>query len=93
MQIVKAGNTFHFVADKPSPVRSESQARAELLAAGLTEGELNIVTGFGQRHISGMKPDDTILNKYRFGALSMIGVMGSVFGSDSPQHHAGNALR
>jgi hypothetical protein len=63
-----------------------------LLAAGLTEAQLSKITGFGLRNRDGCENVDTVLNKYAAGALSLVGVMGCVFGSDTPQHHRGHAL-
>lgn len=64
-------------------------ARADLIAHGVTEDQWSQVTGFGSRRLGFCRPDDTILNKYACGALSMMGVMGAVFGSNSPQHKRG----
>ena len=77
---------------KPEPIgMTVDLARAQLFDAGLNEDQLSIVTGFGHRSGVACKPDDTILNKYAAGALLIVGVMGSVFGSGSPQHHRGHA--
>lgn len=67
-------------------------AKAKLLALGITEDQMNQVTGFGSRRLGFCKPDDTILNKFACGSLSAYGVMGTIFGTDSPQHHRGNNL-
>ena len=69
-----------------------SLARAVLLAHGVTDDQMNQVTGCGSRRNPLCLKDDTVLNKYAAGALSMVGVMGVVFGTDSREHHAGIAL-
>jgi hypothetical protein len=68
------------------------EARRLLLAAGLSPDQLDKVTGFGLRNRDGCENVDTVLNKYAAGALSLVGVMGDVFGSDTPQHHRGHNL-
>ena len=67
-------------------------ARRVLLAAGLSVDELEAVTGFGLRSGCRCLPVDSRVNKYAAGALSIHGVMGDVFGSDSVQHHRGHNL-
>jgi hypothetical protein len=67
-------------------------AKSTLLGLGVTEEQMNQVTGFGLRRLGFCKPEDTILNKFACGALSAYGVMGTIFGTDSPQHHRGNNL-
>lgn len=59
---------------------------------GLTEEQWSQTTGFGRRNIDGCDNVDTLANKYRAGALSEAGVMGQVFGTDTPQHHLGHNL-
>jgi len=70
---------------------TRSQAMKALLLHGLTPYQINQVIGFGLRNLPGCQNEDTILNKYQAGSLSMFGVMGVLFGGDSPQHHTGNA--
>jgi hypothetical protein len=67
-------------------------ARALLFAAGLSVEQTETVTGFGRRHVEGCENDDTVTRKLAAGALSVYGVMGVVFGSDSVQHHRGHNL-
>jgi hypothetical protein len=75
---------------------------AELLAAGVTHAQMATITGAGLRRgdvldmltghgSGGCKPEDTILNKYATGALSIYGVMAVLYGTDSRQHHQGHA--
>jgi len=59
--------------------------------AGLTHEQCYIVTGMGRRHGVECQEDDFVLRKFAAGALSIYGVMGVVFGPDSPQHHRGHA--
>lgn len=68
------------------------KARSELLALGLTPEQFRTQTGAGLRNVYGCFNTDTVLAKYAAGALSAYGVMGAVFGSDSPQHHRGHNL-
>lgn len=81
--IVRQGRPY------PAPLDAE-QARRELLALGLVPAQLEHVTGGGLRHNPHCLDADTVLNKYRAGALSRYGVMATLFGLDSPQHHAGH---
>lgn len=67
-------------------------AREELAALGITDEQMDTVTGFGLRRIDRCLADDTIVNKYAAGALTRHGVMMVLFGSNSPQHLAGRAL-
>jgi hypothetical protein len=69
-----------------------AEARRELAALGLTREQMQQVTGMGHRRYPACGPDDTVEQKYAAGALSAHGVMGVVFGADSPQHHAGTAV-
>lgn len=48
------------------------RARAELAAAGVDN--VDEVTGFGLRRLPGCKAEDTIMNKYRAGALTIEGI-------------------
>lgn len=66
-------------------------ARRELAAAGVTNAQMDTYTGFGHRTVVGDRHAPIVV-KYADGALSMTGVMGAVFGTDSPQHHAGHNL-
>lgn len=65
-------------------------ARRVLLAAGLTPEQIETTTGFGRRHEVRCLPVDSRLNKFAAGALSLVGVMGDVFGTDTVQHHRGH---
>lgn len=68
-----------------------NEARRELAELGLADEQtFRTMTGMGLRRIPGCAATDSVLNKYRAGALSAHGVMGVLFGSDSPQHHAGH---
>jgi hypothetical protein len=69
-----------------------SGPRAELAALGVTDEQMDTVTGFGLRRNGRCLPDDTIVNKYAAEALSRHGVMMVLFGSNSPQHCNGSAL-
>ncbi len=50
-------------------------AADRLTAAGITDSEMQTVTGFGLRRLADCKADDTILNKYTAGALTLEGVL------------------
>jgi hypothetical protein len=65
-------------------------AERELAEAGITVEQMHTTTGFGIRHGMQSLPNDTILNKYAAGALTLTGVMATLFGVDSPQHHQGH---
>lgn len=69
----------------------KDQAEQDLHRLGVSVEQMQKMTGFGRRNIPGCKNTDTILNKYRAGALSAVGVMGDLYGLDSPQHRAGHA--
>lgn len=71
-------------------VRPLYEAVMQLEAVGLTDKHLGHLTGMGRRHGVDCEQVDTVLNKYAAGALSIHGVMGSVFGTDSVQHHRGH---
>jgi hypothetical protein len=66
-------------------------ARLELADLGVSDAQMARVTGMGGRGNDNCLPDDTIVNKYRAGALTVYGVMSVLYGLDSPQHHAGSA--
>lgn len=78
------------IFQNPPEVIEVATARRVLLAAGLTLEQLNKLTGFGRRHDVNCAPTDTVINKFAAGALSIYGVMGDVFGSDTVQHHRGH---
>lgn len=70
--------------------------RARLAALGLTDEQMATRTGMGSRQIARwmgktVNAEDTVLAKFAVGALSEAGVMAVLYGTDSPQHHAGTA--
>lgn len=80
------------LADRGITVLSVPAARAELAELGVTDAQMARVTGMGGRGNDNCHPDDSILNKYRAGALTCYGVMSVLYGPDSRQHHAGTAV-
>jgi hypothetical protein len=92
MKIILTNDGYQFAGTQTAPTKSVEAATAELLALGVTIEQISEVTGFGHRHGYDCKPEDTRLNKYRAGALSARGVMGDIFGTDTPQHHRGHNL-
>jgi hypothetical protein len=68
------------------------RSRTELPEIGLTDAQWAKVTSKGLRNQPGCANTDTVARKYLAGALSAVGVCGDVFGTDSPQHHAGHNL-
>lgn len=76
----------------PTPnAATVDEAASALAERGLSVEQMATVTGSGRRNIDGCENSDTVLNKFRAGALSVTGVMGAVFGVDSPEHHRGFA--
>lgn len=92
MKIIQTNDGYQFTGKHTQPTKTIEAAQSELLALGVTIEQISQVTGFGHRYGYDCKPEDTILNKYRAGALSVIGVMGTIFGTDTPQHHRGHNL-
>ena len=68
------------------------EAASALTAAGVPVELFGKITGFGGRRCRGCHAEDTILNKFAAGALSIYGVMGVLYGTDSPSHHAGRVI-
>lgn len=64
-------------------------AARQLTEAGVPVAKFSTITGFGARRVAGCKPEDTVLVKLATGALSIHGVMAVLYGTDSPEHHAG----
>jgi hypothetical protein len=89
-------SAFHFERDadaaRPMPSEAIQIARETLRSLAVTDEQMQQVTGFGLRRLGLCKPEDTVLHKFAAGALSAVGVMGAIFGSDSPQHHRGHNL-
>lgn len=64
-------------------------AAANLIRQGVPAHLTLKVTGMGHRTHIGERYA-TVAHKYADGALALMGVMGTVFGSDSPEHHRGH---
>jgi hypothetical protein len=70
----------------------KDRKRETLPDIGITAEQWQQTTGKGLRNLPNVRNTDTLENKYLAGALSAAGVCAVLFGTDSPQHHAGHNL-